>query len=255
MNTRIGLAKRAFTLIELLVVIAIIAILAALLLPTLASAKAKARDAECMNNCRQIRIGWHLWANDHEGKFPWEVPVSEGGTLVAWGTTVNPIAAASASPASPASPQTAASEPEFIEWVEHFRVASNEIVSPKILTCPRDKTKTRSWDWGVLAGLDNVSYFVGKSAELAKPYTLLSGDASISGGGGGAEPSWNNAFGSSIDFAFDDSGNNIHGKRGMILLSDGSVKLMTSKEAKDQIAVILASGSTNVVISKPQGTL
>ena len=252
MNTRIGLAKRAFTLIELLVVIAIIAILAAVLLPSLASAKSKAREAECMNNLRQIRIGWHLWALDHDGKFPWEVLVSEGGTLVAWGPAVNPVATASASPGSP---QAAPTEPTFIEWVDHFRVASNEMVTPKILTCPSDKTKTRSWDWAALAGLDNVSYFVGKSAELSKPQTLLSGDASISGGGGGFEPSWNSFFGSSIDFVFDDSGNNIHRKRGMILLSDGSVKLMTSKDVKDQISIILASGSTNVVISKPQGTL
>src|SRR5262245_19744120 len=178
MNARIGFARPSFTLIELLVVIAIIAILAAILLPSLATAKAKARDAECMNNLRQIRIGWHLWANDNEGQLPWEVPVSEGGTLVAASAvTVNPVAAASAAPASP---QAAAAEPGSIEWVEHFRVASNEMVTPKILTCPRDKSKTRSWNWGELAGLDNVSYFVGKSARLSKPQTLLSGDANVS---------------------------------------------------------------------------
>jgi prepilin-type N-terminal cleavage/methylation domain-containing protein/prepilin-type processing-associated H-X9-DG protein len=63
--------KHAFTLIELLVVIAIVAILAALLLPALASAREAGRKASCLSNLRQIGIAIHSYAADFEGKIPY----------------------------------------------------------------------------------------------------------------------------------------------------------------------------------------
>jgi prepilin-type N-terminal cleavage/methylation domain-containing protein/prepilin-type processing-associated H-X9-DG protein len=77
-NAAAILRARGFTLIELLVVIAIIAILAALLLPALATAKERGKRTQCMSNLKQINLSLQMYAGENKNYLP-NLPSDDGG--------------------------------------------------------------------------------------------------------------------------------------------------------------------------------
>jgi prepilin-type N-terminal cleavage/methylation domain-containing protein len=118
--------NRAFTLIELLVVIAIIAILAALLLPALTQAKARAWSVRCVSNLRQINVAMRLYADEYNELYP------ESGTTIHWDSV-------------DAQPPDGSGRASWMQQLIAFTVNTN------LYHCPADKRSSFSYFNGVRA--------------------------------------------------------------------------------------------------------
>jgi prepilin-type N-terminal cleavage/methylation domain-containing protein/prepilin-type processing-associated H-X9-DG protein len=199
--------RRAFSLIELLLTIAIILILVALLLPALQNAQAKARRAQCTGNLKQIGVAFHVWAHDHNDKFPMEVPASERGTLEFAQPGVSIVA------------------------FRHFQALSNELVETRLLVCPADRSRVAAHSFDDLQN-NNLSYFVNTRATFGKSDSVLAGDRNI-------RTSGHMEF-TYLQFGPEDAvewSSALHGSRGNVLFGDAHVDLVLTRNATNQLAI------------------
>jgi competence protein ComGC len=187
-------SNQGFTLVGLIIIVAVLAILAAMLLPALASAKRKSKRINCVNNLKQDGLAFRLWEGDNGDKYPMAVSTNKNGTM------------------------------EYAEdgnAFRHFQVMSNELSTPKILVCPADNRNAAA-SFARLKN-QNVSYFVGLDATEVRPQMLLTGDRNVTNGmvpvrsvlelRPGIPAGWTEAM---------------HNGQGNVGLSDGSVQQVTT---------------------------
>ena len=194
--------NHALTLLDVLAVIAILVIFAVLFIPAGSSSGNKSQKIVCTNHLKQIGMAERVWAGDHNGLYPQDVPVTNGGTKEIFSDV---------------------SRFQNLAFLD-FLTLSNELAMPQILHCPSDTDGSAATNFSPSFCNQNVSYFVGLDSTKNSPQAFMSGDDNFEIGGapvtGGLL-----ALSSNVPIGWTAAR---HNHTGNILLGDGSVQSSTT---------------------------
>ena len=196
-------------------VICLLAVVAVLLLPALAAAKRKHSHLDCINNLKQMALGFKMWAGDNGDKYPMQFAITNDATmkLVSDGNA-------------------------YVLW----QTISNELVTPRLLACPEDKQRTEAVSFTQNFSDANISYFYGLDADDSHPQMILAGDDNLAVNGVRVRPGilnlWTNA---AVGWTTER-----HGGAGNVALADGSAQPTTSSSLLQLVQQ--TGGATNRLV-------
>jgi prepilin-type processing-associated H-X9-DG protein len=180
------------TFIELLIIITVLAVLAGILLPALSKTRPKTRRLPCVNNLKQVGLGFRIFAADHQGRFPMQVSTNEGGSM------------------------------EYLNEgraSRHFLRLSNELSAPLLLYCPMDTQRKPATNF-IWLRETTISYFVGLDSTELQPQTFLAGDRNLTTNGSPVKPG-------RVDLTTNmvvGWASTMHTNQGNVAMGDGSVQ-------------------------------
>ena len=195
----------------MLVVIGIIGIMAALLLPALTRTKARAKRIECVSDLKETGVACHLFANDHNGKYPTQVTTNDGGALE-FVTAGYQIAGT------------------FYFSYKFIQPLAATITDPKLFACPADLDRWAGTNFTQF-GNSNLSYDVGLVTDANDPRLILAADR-------GLPAAYTNGFTiRHLPARNLPQWSGAHGDNGNVLFSDGHVDLSSDAVVLSEEAV------------------